>query len=66
MVDIMLNGEPRTVEGGTVRDLVVGLALDPLRVAVEHNRAIVPRSLHEQTRIGDGDVIEIVHFVGGG
>jgi thiamine biosynthesis protein ThiS len=37
-----------------------------VRVAVERNLAIVPRSALDQVRVEDGDDFEIVHFVGGG
>ena len=42
------------------------LGLDPRRVAVERNLAVVPRSLFGDTAVEDGDDYEIVHFVGGG
>jgi sulfur carrier protein len=33
---------------------------------VELNRTIVSREAQESTSLKDGDVLEIVHFVGGG
>lgn len=64
---IVLNGEPRSVaEGRTVADLVAELGLVPQQVAVEKNREIVPRAGHAQARLHDGDILEIVTFVGGG
>ena len=36
------------------------------RVAVEINRVIVPRSLHDTRQLTDGDQIEIVQAMGGG
>jgi sulfur carrier protein len=36
------------------------------RVAIELNREIVSREQWPQTRLHDGDRLEIVHFVGGG
>jgi sulfur carrier protein len=36
------------------------------KVAVERNGEIVPRSLHRQTLLQDGDQLEIVVAVGGG
>jgi thiazole synthase len=42
------------------------LGLDPLRVAVERNLEIVPRSTFGSVIVEDGDDYEIVHFVGGG
>lgn len=64
---LTLNGELRRLDG--VRDvaaLVRLLGLDPRKVAVERNLAIVPRSAYAATPLAEGDRIEIVHFVGGG
>jgi sulfur carrier protein len=33
---------------------------------VERNREVVPRAQHGATKLTGGDVIEIVHLVGGG
>ncbi|MFN3815916.1 sulfur carrier protein ThiS [Brevundimonas sp.] len=63
---IEVNGEPREVEAGTILDLVEMLGLNPKNVAVERNLEIVPRSLHPETALADGDRIEIVQLVGGG
>jgi sulfur carrier protein len=66
-VGIRVNGEHRRVPGGvSVAEMVSGLGLDPLRVAVERNPKIVPRSTLAQVCVEDGDDYEIVHFVGGG
>jgi sulfur carrier protein len=67
VMKVTLNGATREVpEGLTVRTLVAHLGLDGGPVAVEINRAIVPRAEHEAHAVRDGDAIEIVHFVGGG
>ena len=65
-MQIEINGEPRQVAATTLSALVEELALDPRKVAIERNLEIVPRSLHAQTALSDGDRIEIVQFVGGG
>ena len=66
-VQVMVNGEPRALDGGaTVADLVAALGLGPRRIAVELNRAIVPRAEYTARALGDGDTVEIIHFVGGG
>jgi thiamine biosynthesis protein ThiS len=66
-VRVMVNEEPRSLaDGATVADLVAGLGLGPRRIAVEVNRAIVPRAEYAATRLRDGDAVEIIHFVGGG
>ncbi len=65
-LSLTVNGEPRRAAPGTVADLVRSLELDPAKVAVERNGEIVPRSTLSQVALGEGDVLEIVHFVGGG
>jgi sulfur carrier protein len=46
--------------------LVESLGMKPDRVAVELNRNIVPRDRWPETKLSDGDRLEIVQFVGGG
>lgn len=62
-----INGEQRALASGlTMSGLLAQLELAPVRVAVEINRALVPRKEFAETTIRDGDQIEIVTFVGGG
>jgi thiamine biosynthesis protein ThiS len=64
---LTVNGEPRRVPApATVADLLHGLGLDPRTVVVELNRNIVRRQHVADTPLADGDVVELVHFVGGG
>ncbi len=63
---ITLNGDARTTNAATIADLVHEIDLVPEKVAVERNGTIVPRSTLENAILGEGDVLEIVHFVGGG
>jgi thiamine biosynthesis protein ThiS len=64
---LTINGDPRTVtDAATVAELLHSLKLDPRTVVVELNRAIVRRPAIATTPVSDGDVVEIVHFVGGG
>ena len=66
-MQVVVNDEPRMLAAGaTVADLVAALGLGPRRVAVEVNRAVVPRTDYATTTLRDGDAIEIIHFVGGG
>jgi len=66
-LSIRVNGEQRRVENGiSVAEMLGALGLDPLRVAVERNLAIVPRGTLGEVCVEDGDDYEIVHFVGGG
>ncbi|MGX7896193.1 sulfur carrier protein ThiS [Tsuneonella sp. HG222] len=66
LLSLTVNGEPRRSSAETIRSLVTELGLKPEKVAVERNGVIVPRSTHAQASLADGDVLEIVHFVGGG
>ena len=50
----------------TLAALVDWLQLPADRVAVERNLEIVPRNQWSETKIGEGDRLEVVHFVGGG
>jgi sulfur carrier protein len=63
---IQVNGEARETTAATILALVEELGLDIRKVAVERNLEIVPRSLHGETALADGDRIEVVQFVGGG
>jgi sulfur carrier protein len=66
-MQITVNGDAHEVPAGlTVRGLVETLGLTDGPVAVERNRAVVPRTEHLSTELQAGDVLEIVHFVGGG
>ncbi|WP_404479418.1 sulfur carrier protein ThiS [Novosphingobium sp. BL-52-GroH] len=64
---LTVNGEPRRIaSGASIADLVADLGLDPKKVAVERNAEIAPRSTLADVILAQGDVLEIVHFVGGG
>jgi sulfur carrier protein len=66
-VNLVVNGKEHEIqEDATVVELVTSLGLTEGPVAVEVNREIVPRALHASRRLAAGDVVEIVHFVGGG
>ena len=64
---ITLNGDRFEIdEPLSVTALLQKLDIDPRRVAVEHNLAIVKRQRYPEVVVADGDRIEIVNFVGGG
>ena len=66
-VQVRINGEHRRVaEGLSIAQLVSELGFDPVRVAVERNLEVVPRSTLGDVSVQDGDDFEIVRFVGGG
>lgn len=64
---ITLNGEEKNIrENETLAQLVSGLGLEKNPIAVELNRRVIPRDRHGDTRLADGDRLEIVTLVGGG
>ena len=66
-IQVRLNGKQREIESGhTVRSLLESLDLHPGMVVVELNREILGRDGYGDVSVGDGDSIELVHFVGGG
>lgn len=67
VVRLTINGEDRQIGGPlSVCDLLASLGMDPTKIAVERNLEIVPRSQYGAVVVGEGDRLEIVHFIGGG
>jgi len=52
--------------GMSVAELIAHLNLPGGKIAVERNREIVPKSSYGTIALGDGDVLEIINFIGGG
>ena len=66
-MNVTINGEARSIEGApSIVELLASLGLEPRRVAVERNKLLVHRPQYGQTRLTDGDKIEIVTLMGGG
>lgn len=66
-MQVRLNGELREIPDGlTVAGLLAHLGVKAQRVAVELNETVITKNLYGTQRIGQGDSVEIVAFVGGG
>ena len=66
-VRVAVNGSERRIPRGlSVHRLLEELDLNPALVVVELNREILERSRYGEVEVEDGDVLELVHFVGGG
>jgi len=66
-IQIVVNGQVRAVPAGmTLSEILALLEIDPSRIAVELNRAIVNRAAWSNLSVDAGAELEIVHFVGGG
>ena len=67
MIELVINGEPRTFSAPlTLAQLIELQDLAGKRIAIEKNGEIVPRSQHASTPLTSGDRLEIVVAVGGG
>ena len=64
MVNIKVNAAHQARQ--TVAQYLAQAGWDAARLAVERNGDIVPRARYGETVLEDGDVLEIVRFVGGG
>lgn len=64
---LIINGQEQSFDGVlSLAALLEKLGMKQDRVAVELNREIVRRESWAETKLADGDKLEIVHFVGGG
>lgn len=62
-----INGEPADLpEGISLLECLREREFDPAAVVVERNRVVVPAERFGETRLEPDDVLEILHFVGGG
>jgi sulfur carrier protein len=64
---VQVNGDMCTVEdGSTVLDLLETLDLKPEATVVERNGDILERASFCRATLAEGDVLELIRFVGGG
>lgn len=66
-MNVSVNGEKRDfAQETTLQALIEDMNLEGKRYAVEVNREIIPKRQHSDHILTDGDIVEIVHAVGGG
>ena len=67
-IALVVNGAERRIPAGSsLADLLDSLALDARAVVIEHNGTILRnRDSFASLELSPDDVLEIVHFVGGG
>lgn len=64
---MQVNGTEIALNGNdSLLDFVQAQGFDPRTVVVERNGDIVPRTSWSTVRLDKSDIIEILHFVGGG
>lgn len=63
---VRINGEAANAAGKTIGEILADAGYDSRAVAVEYNERILPKGEYVSTVVQDGDVVEIVCFMGGG
>lgn len=63
---VKINGEAQARDGMMLLDFLKEAGYDSRAVAVEYNGAILEKAAYETTVLQDGDVVEVVCFMGGG
>ena len=67
MINIVLNGEDKTISRDTnINQLLKNLELENVRLAVEINKEIIPRSEYGHHSLNEHDIVEVVQAIGGG
>ena len=67
MAKIQLNGRKITIKPqDTIYDLLKRFKLNNKKVAIEHNGIIIPQIKFKKKILKNKDVVEVVHFIGGG
>ena len=64
---VLINGETKEISGElNLSELLKRFSMPSERIAVELNREVVRKKDWENTKITEGDRLEVIHFVGGG
>jgi thiamine biosynthesis protein ThiS len=66
-MQLVINGQEKELQASTtISQMLEELDITGPHIAVALNFQVVPRSNYDQTRLNEGDKVEIVHAVGGG
>ena len=67
MAKIQLNGKKISVKSNfSIQDLLKKYKLAEKKVAIEYNGIIIPKINYKKKILKNDDILEIVHFIGGG
>lgn len=66
MTLVYINGCEQAAIGKSVADVIEEMDIDIRTIAVELNEEIVSKADYDSTTLKEGDVLEVVSFVGGG
>jgi thiamine biosynthesis protein ThiS len=65
-IEVRVNGTDERLQECTIDALVAGKGLVAASLVVEYNGRIVKQADWSQVMLGQGDVLELLNFVGGG
>jgi|TARA_B100000767_G_scaffold247457_1_gene247754 thiamine biosynthesis protein ThiS len=66
-IKIKVNGKIKTIiDKSTLYELINDLKIPIIKVAIELNKEIISKKEIKKIKLENDDVIEIVHFIGGG
>lgn len=65
-IEIRINGKTERRQACSIAELVTGRGLAAGSLIVEHNGRIIRQDDWAQVRLEEGDVLELLNFVGGG
>ena len=64
---LKVNGKNEDMQNGTtVEAYLASKGIQPQTVAIEINMNVIEKKNYAFTKLSDGDVLEVVRFVGGG
>lgn len=63
---LKVNGKPVDAAGVSIAEYLARENFDVRKVAVELNEEIVPKKNFADVILQDGDVVEVISFMGGG
>ncbi len=66
MISLQVNGDPRESAATTITEFAAELGLPPELLLIEHNGIALTRSEWPETRLKDGDRLEILRVAAGG
>jgi len=66
-IKIKINGKIKSIDQGyNLYKLIYNFNIPIQKVAIEHNREIIDKKKIKKIKLKNNDIIEIVHFIGGG